>query len=97
MQPPLPAPVPCRLVCFAYLGATLPQATWFGASVSHGSRSSNLVALTFDDGPDGESTLAIVRKLDDAGVKGTFFEVGKAVEAEPEVTRTLVSARASDW
>jgi peptidoglycan/xylan/chitin deacetylase (PgdA/CDA1 family) len=79
------------LVCFAYMGATMPQATWFGDAISHGPRSSNVVALTFDDGPNGESTLAVMRVLDSAGVAGTFFEVGKAVEAEPYVTGLLIS------
>jgi peptidoglycan/xylan/chitin deacetylase (PgdA/CDA1 family) len=79
------------LVCFAYLGATLPQATWFGDAVSHGPRSGNAVALTFDDGPNGEWTLDVMRVLDDAGVKGTFFEVGKAVAAEPDVAQMLVA------
>ena len=79
------------LLCFAYLGATLPGATWFGATVSHGPRGGDEVAITFDDGPNGQWTLDVMQALDEAGVKGTFFEVGKAVEAEPQVTQALLA------
>ena len=34
-------------------------------------------ALTFDDGPDPDSTPAILDALDEAGVKATFFVVGE--------------------
>ena len=79
------------LLCFACLGATLPAATWFGATVAHGSRDGNEVAITFDDGPNGQWTLDVMRALDEAGVKATFFEVGKAVEAQPQVTQALLA------
>jgi peptidoglycan/xylan/chitin deacetylase (PgdA/CDA1 family) len=35
------------------------------------------VALTFDDGPDEDSTPAVLDALDEAGVKATFFVVGE--------------------
>jgi peptidoglycan/xylan/chitin deacetylase (PgdA/CDA1 family) len=73
----------------AYVGAETPTAHWFGGGITHGSTRSNMVALTFDDGPNVSATLRIMRILDDAGVKGTFFEVGKAIAAEPEITRAL--------
>jgi peptidoglycan/xylan/chitin deacetylase (PgdA/CDA1 family) len=79
------------LVCFAALGATLPQATWFGSAVSHGPRFGNAVAITFDDGPNGEYTLAVMHALDAAGVKATFFQVGKAAKAQPDVVQQLVT------
>ena len=47
------------------------------------------MALTFDDGPNLTATLPIMRILDAAHVKGTFFEVGKAIDAEPQITRAL--------
>ena len=79
------------VACFAALGATLPQATWFGSAVSHGPRSGNEVAITFDDGPNGTYTLAVMHVLDAAGVKATFFEVGKAAAAQPDVVQQLVA------
>ena len=74
----------------AYIGATTPRATWFGSLVSHGPRSRNQVAITFDDGPDPPYTLEIAAILDQHGVKGTFFEVGKAVVQRPDVSKALL-------
>ncbi len=77
------------LVFGAYVGAETPTAHWFGGGITHGPTGSNAVALTFDDGPNVTATLRIMKILDAAGVKGTFFEVGKAVDAEPQITRAL--------
>ena len=72
------------------VGATSPRAAWFGGGRRHGPRSSNEVALTFDDGPSVRSTLAVQDVLDDYQVKGTFFVVGSALDAAPDVERTLL-------
>ena len=72
-----------------YVGAETPDSHWFGGGITHGWTRSNAVALTFDDGPNVSATLRIMKILDDAGVKGTFFEVGKAIDAEPQITRAL--------
>jgi peptidoglycan/xylan/chitin deacetylase (PgdA/CDA1 family) len=72
-----------------YVGAETPSAHWFGGGITHGSPAGDEVALTFDDGPNLSATLPIMRILDAAGVKGTFFEVGKAIDAEPQITREL--------
>jgi peptidoglycan/xylan/chitin deacetylase (PgdA/CDA1 family) len=77
------------LLTTAYMGATTPSATWFGDLVHHGPRDSNEVAITFDDGPNPPYTLEIAKILDDRGVKGTFFTVGKALEARPDVSKAL--------
>ncbi|MDH4617551.1 polysaccharide deacetylase family protein [Brevibacillus sp. AY1] len=45
------------------------------------------VALTFDDGPDATVTPAIIRTLDQYGVKGSFFFVGSRVKENPEVVQ----------
>lgn len=50
------------------------------------------VALTFDDGPDPNSTLEIARILADFGVRAAFFVVGERVEAHPEIVRRLHEA-----
>jgi peptidoglycan/xylan/chitin deacetylase (PgdA/CDA1 family) len=73
----------------AYVGAETPTAHWFGGGITHGPTRSNAVAITFDDGPNVSATLQIMKILDDAHVKGTFFEVGKAIDAHPEITRSL--------
>lgn len=75
----------------AYVGATTPRAAWFGTLSSHGPRDSNLVALTFDDGPDDPYTVKVRDILDAHGVKGTFFIVGKALDARPDIARALLT------
>ena len=77
------------LLFTGYAGAETPSATWFGGGAVHGPTTGNQVALTFDDGPNVGATLKVMNILDDAGVKGTFFEVGKAIDADPQITRAL--------
>lgn len=74
----------------AWVGANDPTVMWFGHVTTHGDRTGNRVAITFDDGPDDPFTLEVARILDQHGVKGTFFEVGKAIDAEPLISRTLL-------
>jgi peptidoglycan/xylan/chitin deacetylase (PgdA/CDA1 family) len=49
-----------------------------------------MVALTFDDGPNPGYTLEVAQILDAHNAKGTFFEVGKAVEQRPDITTALL-------
>jgi peptidoglycan/xylan/chitin deacetylase (PgdA/CDA1 family) len=74
----------------AWTGANSPSATWFGGLVSHGPRDDRRVALTFDDGPNVTATLGVRDLLDAAGAKGTFFLVGKALDARPDIARALL-------
>jgi peptidoglycan/xylan/chitin deacetylase (PgdA/CDA1 family) len=77
------------LLFAGYLGAETPAASWFGGGTVHGPGNTNDVALTFDDGPNLGATEEIMRILDARGVKATFFEVGKAIDAAPQITRAL--------
>lgn len=43
------------------------------------------IALTFDDGPDPESTPVLLDGLRERGVKATFFVIGTNVEKHPEL------------
>jgi peptidoglycan/xylan/chitin deacetylase (PgdA/CDA1 family) len=65
--------------------------SWFIATVSHGSRGGNRVALTFDDGPDPEVTPALLDELKRHGARATFFVIGKHLEAYPELGRRMVA------
>jgi peptidoglycan/xylan/chitin deacetylase (PgdA/CDA1 family) len=71
-------------------GANTHTGRWFGHQVAHGSRTDNRIALTFDDGPNSTATVPIADVLDARGVKGTFFVVGRAVAARPDLARALV-------
>jgi len=59
--------------------------------VTRGSRKSNEVALTFDDGP-GPTTPALLRYLIANGVPATFFLVGRAMEDHPAIVRKMSEA-----
>ena len=77
------------LALVLWVAANDPTVEWFGHISTHGDRHGQRVALTFDDGPDDPFTLEVSRVLDEHGVKGTFFEVGKAIDARPEIVRAL--------
>ncbi|WP_437675285.1 polysaccharide deacetylase family protein [Sorangium sp. So ce131] len=49
------------------------------------------VALTFDDGPSPEHTPRVLDLLDEAGVKATFFVIGRKAEAHPELVREIAA------
>jgi peptidoglycan/xylan/chitin deacetylase (PgdA/CDA1 family) len=53
---------------------------WEGPKV-HGDE----VYLTFDDGPHPEATPYVLNLLDEYGMKGTFFCIGKNVDRYPEI------------
>lgn len=48
------------------------------------------MALTFDDGPDPETTPLVLEALKEANVKATFFMVGEKVRLHPEWVREVV-------
>jgi len=50
------------------------------------------VALTFDDGPHPDATPELLELLDRAGVRATFFLLGRMAEQLPEVARAIVDA-----
>jgi peptidoglycan/xylan/chitin deacetylase (PgdA/CDA1 family) len=58
--------------------------------VTQGPKEARGVALTFDDGPSAEHTPRILDQLDEAGVKATFFLIGRKVAAHPELARAIV-------
>ncbi len=74
-----------------WIGSNSARVGWFGGLTWHGPRGRPEVALTFDDGPSAVSTLAVRDVLDRYGVKGTFFTVGKALDARPDISRALLA------
>jgi peptidoglycan/xylan/chitin deacetylase (PgdA/CDA1 family) len=50
------------------------------------------VVLTFDDGPQPVSTIAVLKALQDECLKATFFEVGQPASWHPEITKHVIDA-----
>lgn len=50
-----------------------------------------VIALTFDDGPNSESTETILNLLDEYNAKATFFTVGMNVEKYPEIIEKIMT------
>jgi len=50
-----------------------------------------VVALTYDDGPDPETTPGVLDALADAGATATFFVLADSAEAHPELLRRIVA------
>lgn len=72
------------------LGVTFPRWQFFGPMLCRVRTSASVVALTFDDGPDPESTPVLLDLLRVAGVRATFFCVGEKVACYPEIARRIV-------
>ena len=73
------------LITLLTVGALYPRSQIFGRVKWRGANRLPTVALTFDDGPNGEYTPQILDVLRDHDAVATFFVVGKNVERYPEV------------
>ncbi|AZV77142.1 glycosyltransferase [Parasedimentitalea marina] len=56
----------------------------------YGKPEAKKLVLTFDDGPDRETTLPILDTLRDMGVPAAFFIVGSSVMNEPDLVERMV-------
>ncbi|HET7308375.1 MAG TPA: polysaccharide deacetylase family protein [Gammaproteobacteria bacterium] len=73
-------------------GIARPGSSLFYPTIRHGSRGDRRVALTFDDGPDPDTTPAVLAALAETEAKATFFVIGKALAAQPDLARRIVAA-----
>lgn len=78
------------LAVLAYELFEQPTNQLFGSTVTHGPLNERVVALTFDDGPNPPYTGRILDVLERERVHATFFLVGRAVRAYPNVVRREV-------
>ena len=62
----------------------------FGRTLTHGPAGERVVALTYDDGPNPPYTSRILDVLEKEHVRATFFLVGRAAAAYPDVVRREV-------
>jgi peptidoglycan/xylan/chitin deacetylase (PgdA/CDA1 family)/uncharacterized membrane protein YbhN (UPF0104 family) len=70
------------------LDALWPPFDLAGESLRRGARRARRVALTFDDGPSGD-TPAVLDALDRARVRATFFVLGSAAARFPHLVREV--------
>jgi len=74
----------------------LPAATWLRSLRTlclpglAGTGRADHIALTFDDGPDPESTPCFLDALDDLQVRATFFVLGEHAVRQPSLLRAVV-------
>lgn len=66
-----------------------PQSGFFGPVLTQGT-GRRLVAITFDDGPNPQRTPALLGLLEAERVHATFFVVGRAARAHPDLMRRMV-------
>jgi peptidoglycan/xylan/chitin deacetylase (PgdA/CDA1 family) len=93
---PVPMPV-AVLAGLGYIalvagGVLFPHLGMFGDVVWQGEGDTRAVALTFDDGPNPETTPKLLELLSTEGLTATFFVVGQKVEAHPEVVKAIARA-----
>jgi peptidoglycan-N-acetylglucosamine deacetylase len=75
------------------LADELPAFQVAGALISSGpATSQKVVALTFDDGPDGRYVDEILADLGAHDAKATFFVIGEVARKEPAALRQLAAA-----
>jgi peptidoglycan/xylan/chitin deacetylase (PgdA/CDA1 family)/uncharacterized membrane protein YbhN (UPF0104 family) len=70
------------------LDALWPPFDLAGESLRRGDRRARRVALTFDDGPSVD-TPAVLDALERAGARATFFVLGAAAAARPDLVREI--------
>ena len=68
-------------------GAFYRNSPVFGRVIRHIPKRGHAVSLTFDDGPNPYATPLILDALGHAGVRATFFFLGRHVERWPEIAR----------
>jgi peptidoglycan-N-acetylglucosamine deacetylase len=75
-------------ICAA--GVVFIRMNFFTRAVCRGSPGRKRIALTFDDGPDPQSTPAVLDLLRQEKIEAAFFCIGKNVAAHPELAARIV-------
>ncbi len=80
------------LLCeVALLWIFIPRLDLPGRSPHVGRRGRRRIAFTFDDGPNGADTAQVLDVLRRHGARATFFCVGSAAAAQPDLVRRIAS------
>lgn len=91
-SPGLDAAVACAVAYGALItvGVVFIRLRMFADAVVRGPEGTRGVALTFDDGPDPETTREVLDVLDRRGVKATFFVIGAKAAKHPELVEEMI-------
>lgn len=91
MPPPLPAAVGALLLYLVILLVLVlePRLEAFGDYLCRVPEARDVLALTFDDGPDPRTTPRVLAALEQRGQRATFFVIGRKAEAHPELLRRI--------
>lgn len=73
---------------FMYFAVTQIQWNYFITSYNHGKRNTQNIAITFDDGPNAETTL-ILDILKAENVQVTFFCIGRHIDEQPDLAARM--------
>lgn len=84
-------------VTFAYLalcgfGIAFPRSEMYADVIASGPAGRSRVALTFDDGPDPETTPKVLLALRQHNCKATFFVIARKAEQHPDLIHAIVEA-----
>jgi peptidoglycan-N-acetylglucosamine deacetylase len=74
------------------LGVVFPRWGMFADVIEGAQPGRQVVAITFDDGPDLETTPMVLELLERYRAKATFFVIGKKAEQHPQLIRAIVDA-----
>lgn len=74
------------------LGIVFPRWGMFADVIEAAEPGRNVIALTFDDGPDDTTTPMVLSLLERHQAKATFFVIGRKAEASPHLIRAIVDA-----
>jgi len=86
------AAVPLSLfLAFCLIAPFLPRFSFFLPIISQGQSGLKAVALTYDDGPDPQTTPALLHLLQKYEVPATFFVTGQKALRHPELIRQILA------
>jgi peptidoglycan/xylan/chitin deacetylase (PgdA/CDA1 family) len=74
-------------------GALRPGSRFYYPTITHGPRHENRIALSFDDGPDPDTTPKVLDILSRHQAHATFFVIGRKLAAQPELARRIRAER----
>ncbi len=82
---------------FSYLslcgfGIVFPRTEMFADVIESGPAGRSLIALTFDDGPDPETTPRILEALRKHNCRATFFVIARKAEQHPALVAAMLQA-----